>query len=193
MPWEWRRDNYLPPQLKHSNVRPASAASHRLPERKRTVCPQLILEDLSWLRRPATVIKDHAGDLLSRLWPTTYQLNWPTGLLLFSPLPATGENQATGVYTLTIRHRPAPEIVSFIRHMNAGFIIWTDGAAPVGTLNGGNRRRLHQSHDLPHEATAWFSFYLIIRRRERGNALGALAAPTFTWRRGHIYWQPIGT
>ncbi len=74
------------------------------------------------------ICPDKTGDLLHRFQPAIYQRNWLTGLPLTPPYPDLGKTQATGVYTLT----PPPII-----HLNARLIIYTDGSATAGTLNGG--------------------------------------------------------
>ncbi len=49
------------------------------------VAKGLIQEDKSWPRQLASAINEQASDVLPRMLPTIYELNWPTCLLLPPP------------------------------------------------------------------------------------------------------------
>ncbi len=69
--------------------------------------------------------------------------------------------------------------LSFIRHLNTRFIIYTDGSATAGTLSGGVGMVVTEGDPA--------SYYLIIRRRESGHAHGSRVALAISRSRGHLH------
>ncbi len=79
--------------------------------------------------------------------------------------------------------------LSIIRHLNARFIIYTNGLVTSGALSGGAGMVVTEG-DLANptnEATVRSSYYLIIRRGESGHAHGARAALTIARSRDQVH------
>ncbi len=162
--------------MKHSDERPAPAASQlRWPRRRHTGCFQTTHEGKSWLRPPSTASNDNAGDLPAELahrapidppfsCPWEDSSNWSVHA---DNLAHPGSQDDTTPYK------------SFIRHLNALFIIYTDGWATAVALNGGagdpaNPMTLNSAEQLlissHHLTQPWPSALTATRFLQRSNA-----------------------